>query len=99
RYLSVGMTPGEIRKLFGIEALVLAGRPILISLPITIFAAWAMLRISYLPMGDFLAQAPFVPAIIFGMAVFGTVAFAYYLGWRQVSGINLPEVLRDDSML
>lgn len=99
RYLSVGMTPEGIRKLFGIEALVLAGRPILISLPITILAAGAMLRASYLPVGDFLARAPFVPAIIFGMAVLGAVAFAYYLGWRQVSRIDLPEVLRDDSML
>ncbi|MDE7429182.1 MAG: ABC transporter permease, partial [Lachnospiraceae bacterium] len=99
RYLSVGMTPGEIRKLFGIEALILAGRPILISLPIVILAAWAMLRASYLPVGDFIARAPFVPAIVFGMAVLGAVAFAYYLGWRQVSRIDLPEVLRDDSML
>lgn len=99
RYLSVGMTPGGIRKLFGIEALVLAGRPILISLPIAILAAWAMLRASYLPIGDFLARAPFIPVIVFGMAVLGTVALAYYLGWRQVSRIDLPEVLRDDSML
>lgn len=99
RYLSVGMTPGGIRKLFGIEALVLAGRPILISLPIAILAAWAMLRASYLPVGDFLAQAPFVPVILFGMAVLCAVAFAYYLGWRRVNRIDLPEVLRDDSML
>lgn len=99
RYLSVGMTPGGIRKLFCIEALVLAGRPILISLPIAIFAAWAMLRASYFPVGDFLARAPFVSVIVFGMAVLGAVAFAYYLGWRQVSRIDLPEVLRDDSML
>lgn len=99
RYLSVGMTPGGIRKLFGIEALVLAGRPILISLPVAILAAWAMLRASYLPARDFLAQIPFIPVIVFGMAVLGAVAFAYYLGWRQVSRIDLPEVLRDDSML
>ncbi len=95
----MGMTPGGIRKLFGIEALVLVGRPILISLPIAILAAWAMLRASYLPIGDFLARAPFIPVIVFGMAVLGTVALAYYLGWRQVKRIDLPEVLRDDSML
>lgn len=99
RYLSVGMTPVGIRKLFCIEALVLAGRPILISLPIAIFAAWAMLKASYIPVGDFLTRSPFVPVIVFGMAVLGTVAFVYYLGWRLVSRIDLPEVLRDDSML
>lgn len=99
RYLSVGMTPEGIRKLFGIEALVLAGRPILISLPAAILAVGGMLRASYLPVGDFLAKAPFVPVIVFGMAVLGAVAFAYYLGWRRVNRIDLPEVLRDDSML
>ena len=99
RYLSVGMTPGGIRKLFCIEALVLAGRPILISLPIALLAAWAMLRASYLPMGDFLTEAPFIPVIVFGIAVLGAVVLAYYLGWRQVKRIDLPEILRDDSML
>ena len=99
RYLSVGMTPGGIRKLFCIEALVLVGRPFMISLPIALLATWAMLRASYLPMGDFLTEAPFIPVIVFEIAVLGAVALAYYLGWRQVKRIDLPEVLRDDSML
>ncbi|MDE6214000.1 MAG: ABC transporter permease, partial [Lachnospiraceae bacterium] len=99
RYLSVGMTPGGIRKLFCIEALVLVGRPFMISLPIALLAAWAMLRASYLPMGDFLTEAPFIPVVVFGIAVLDAVALAYYLGWRQVKRIDLPEVLRDDSML
>lgn len=34
RYMSIGMTPSGIRRLFCIEALVIAGRPILITLPI-----------------------------------------------------------------
>ena len=99
RYLSVGMTPGGIRKLFCIEALVLVGRPFINSLPITLLATWVMLRASYLPMGDFLAQAPFIPVIVFGIAVLGAVVLADYLGWRQVKRIDLPEILRDDSML
>ena len=99
RYLSVGMTPGGIRKLFCIEALVLVGRPFMISLPIALLATWAMLRASYLPMGDFLTEAPFIPVVVFGIAVLGAVALAYYLGWRQVKRIDLQEVLRDDSML
>lgn len=36
RYMSVGMAPGEIRKMFCIEAFVIAGRPILITLPLAL---------------------------------------------------------------
>ena len=34
--MSVGMTPAGIRKIFCVEALVIAGRPLLITLPLTI---------------------------------------------------------------
>ena len=33
RYMSIGMTPEGMRKMFSIEALVIAGRPVLITLP------------------------------------------------------------------
>ena len=36
RYMSVGLTPKELRKMFCIEALVIAGRPILITLPLAV---------------------------------------------------------------
>ena len=34
--MSIGMTEANIRKMFSIEALVIAGRPLLITLPLTI---------------------------------------------------------------
>lgn len=99
RYLSVGMTPAGIRKMFCIEALVIAGRPVLITLPPAALAVWFMLKASYLEVGSFLAEAPFVPIIIFMLSILGTVALAYYLGWRNIRKISLAEVLRDDTML
>lgn len=99
RYMSVGMTPQEIRKMFCIEALVIAGRPVLLTIPLTAFLAAAMLRMSYLEGGVFLAEAPFVPVAVFILAIWGTVALAYYLGWRNMRKINLAEVLRDDTMI
>ena len=36
RYMSVGMTQGEIKKMFCVEALTIAGRPILITLPLAV---------------------------------------------------------------
>lgn len=99
RYLSVGLTPGGIRKMFCIEALVVAGRPILITLPLAVLAVGYMLKLSYLGVDEFLAEAPFPPILVFMLAIFGFVALAYYLGWRNMGRISLAEVLRDDTMM
>ena len=99
RYLSVGMTQGEIKKMFCVEALAMAGRPILITLPLAVIAVGCMLKMSYVEAGTFLAEAPIIPVMIFMLAIWGTVAFAYYLGWRNIRKINLAEVLQDDTMM
>lgn len=99
RYMSVGMTSAEIRKMFCIEALVIAGRPILITVPVAVLAMWYMLKMSWLEVETFLGEAPFIPIAVFMLAVMGTVALAYYLGWRNARKIDLAEVLRDDTMM
>ena len=99
RYMSVGMTQGEIKKMFCVEALTIAGRPILITLPLAAITVGYMLKISYVEVGTFLAEAPLIPIMIFMLAIWGIVAFAYYLGWRNIRKINLAEVLRDDTMM
>lgn len=99
RYLSVGVTPEGIRRMFCIEALVIAGRPVLTALLLAVFTVGAMLKMSYLGAGEFLAEAPVVPIGVFMLAILGSVALAYYLGWRNMQRINLAEVLRDDTMM
>lgn len=99
RYMSVGMTPEEIRNMFCIEALVLAGRPIVLSLPLAVLAVGFLLKMSYLEVGIFLSKAPLIPIAAFMLAIFMTVGSAYYLAWRKVRKINLSEVLRDDTMM
>ena len=99
RYMSVGMTQGEIKKMFCVEALTIAGRPILITLPLAVITVGYMLKISYVEVGTFLAEAPLIPIMIFMLAIWGIVAFAYYLGWRNIRKIDLAEVLRDDTMM
>ncbi len=99
RYMSVGMTPAEIRRMFCIEALVIAGRPVLITLPLAALATWYLLKLSYVEAGIFLARAPFLPVTVFMTAILGTVALAYYLGWRNIRKINLTEALRNDTMM
>ncbi len=99
RYMSVGMTQGEIKKMFCIEALTIAGRPVLITLPLAVVAVGYLLKTSYVEVGTFLAEAPIIPIMIFMLAIWGTVAFAYYLGWRNIRKINLAGVLQDDTMM
>lgn len=99
RYLSVGMTPGELRKMFCIEAFALVCRPMLWAAAVAVFAVGAMLKASYMDPSEFFVEAPFVPVGVFVLAVGGTVALAYYLSWRRMRDMNLAEVLRDDTMV
>lgn len=99
RYMSIGLTPEELRKMFCIEALAIAGRPILITLPPAVLAAGYMLKLSYVEVGEFLAEAPLMPITAFMLAILGAVGMAYFLAWRNVRRISLAEVLRDDTMM
>lgn len=98
RYMSIGMTPEGMRKIFRIEALVIAGRPVLITLPVTVLFVWFMITASYLNPMEFLSVAPIVPIIIFIAAIFGFVTLAYYIGSKKILKCNLAEALQSDYM-
>lgn len=97
QYRSVGITPESIRKIFCIEALVIAGRPIVITLPLTAAATAYLIAASHLRPAEFLAEAPFLPIAIFGLVILGFVALAYYLGGRKIMRCNLADALKDDT--
>ena len=98
RYLSIGMTPRGMRKMFCIEALIIAGRPVLITLPITVLSAGFMITASYLDPMEFLAVAPITPILIFVLAIFGFVSLAYYMGGRKMMKCSLAQALQSDYM-
>ena len=99
RYMSVGLTPAKIRKMFCIEALVITGRPILITLPLSILSVWYMLKISYVNLEEFLKEAPYIPVALFMLMIISFVALAYYMAWHNIRKISLAELLKDDTML
>ena len=99
RYMSVGMSPESMRKMFTIEALVIAGKPILITLPITILFAGFMITASFLNPAEFLAVAPILPILLFVVTIFVFVALAYYFGGKQILKCNLVEALQNDYMV
>lgn len=99
RYMSIGMTPKGLRKMFCIEALMIAGRPILIGVPLVVLVIGYMLQISYVEVGVFMAEAPLIPMFLFMLAILASAALAYYFAWRYVRQIDLAEVLKDDTMI
>ena len=92
------MTPESMRKMFCIEALVIAGRPLLITLPLTVLSVGFMIKASYLDPAEFLEKAPMVPIVIFILAIFGFVSLAYYIGGKRMLGCSLADALRNDSV-
>lgn len=96
RYLSVGLTPGGVGKVFALEALVIACRPVLITLPFVTVLTGMMIKASYLNPMVFIRRAPVGQMMLFIAAVFVFVALAYYLGGRKVLGCNISVTLRND---
>ena len=99
RYLSICLTLEEMKKIFCIEAFVIAGRPLLVALPVTVAGVVLFIRASYLEPILFIREAPFVPILSFILAIFGFVALAYLLGAKRVLNSSLADALRDDTVL
>lgn len=99
RYASVGMTPEGMRKMLVLEAAVIAGRPLLITLPLTAAAVAFMITASYLDPLEFFAKAPLLPILAFFSAILLSVGLAYYIGGKRLLASDLTDALRDDTML
>ena len=99
QYMSIGMTEANIRKMFGIEALVIAGRPLLITLPLTVVFVGFMITASYLDPMEFLVEAPILEISMFIVAIFVFVGLAYYLGGKKILKSDMAETLRNDTLV
>lgn len=99
RYMSIGLTPREMRGMFCIEAFVIAGRPLLITLPLTVlFVQFATLA-SYLDPMVFWAESPVLPILAFAAAIVLFVSLAYYIGGKRLLRCDLNETLRNDALV
>ncbi len=47
----------------------------------------------------FLHEAPFIPILLFILAIISFVALAYYIGAKKVLGSSLIDSLRDDTTI
>ena len=99
QYMSIGLTPQEMRKIFCIEAFVIAGKPLLITLPLTVLFVQFVVNASYLDPMVFWSEAPIVPIIMFATAIVSFVALAYYIGGKRILQCDLNETLRNDALV
>lgn len=98
-YMSIGLTPQEMRKMFCIEAFVIAGKPLLITLPLTVLFVQFAVTASYLDPMAFWSEAPILPVLIFAAAIILFVALAYYIGGKRLLQCDLNETLRNDALI
>ena len=99
QYMSIGMTEANIRKMFCIEALVIVGGPLLITLPLTVVFVGFMITASYLDPMEFLVEAPILEISLFIVAIFVFVGWAYYLGGKKILKADMVETLRNDTLV
>ncbi len=96
RYLSIGLSPHGIKKILCMEALIIGGKPVIITVPLTVAFVLFASRASYIDPMEFWESLPVIPLIIFAWMIFGCVALAYYLGGRRICRNNIVETLKDD---
>ncbi|MDF2908847.1 MAG: ABC-type transport system, involved in lipoprotein release, permease component, partial [Herbinix sp.] len=96
RYITIGLTPHGVRKILCMEALMIGGKPIIITIPLTIAFVLFATSASYINPMEFVENMPLVPLLIMAGMIMGCVALAYYIGGRKLYRNNLMETLKND---
>lgn len=99
QYLSIGVSPAGMKKLLCVEALVIAGRPVIITLPLTALFVEFTARASYLNPQEVWPEIPAATIALFGLLIIGSVFLAYYISGKKVLKYSLADALRDDTMI
>lgn len=89
RYATIGLTPAQMRKMFLVEALTVAGKPLLLTFFLTGAAAQWMIKLSYLDPMVFWREAPILPIAVFAAAIVFFVGLAYLIGGRRLLRCDL----------
>lgn len=97
QYMSIGLIPQEMWKMFFIEAFVIAGKPLLITMPLTVLFVQSAVTASYLEPVVFWSEAPVLPILVFAAGIIFFTALAYYIGGKRLLQCDLNETLRDDA--
>ena len=96
RYISIGLSPRGIKKILCMEALIIGGKPIVITVPLTIIFVLFAATASHINLMEFVESMPVIPLSIFACMIMGCVALAYYIGGRRICKDNIIETLKND---
>ncbi|HHV22025.1 MAG TPA: ABC transporter permease [Propionibacterium sp.] len=99
RYLSVGVGPSGLRRLLAVEALVLAGRPLLIAVPVTGAFVLFAVDASELSLTEFWPAVPWAALVGFAAAIVGCVVLGQALAARDLNRTDLAEMLQSELLL
>ena len=96
----MGLTPKGAAKVLAWEAVIVALRPILLTVMVNIPLMALMLDAGGISAGEFISKRlPLIPAVLLFVAVVGFVSIAYYLGGKKICNMNLAETIKDDTLM
>ncbi len=99
RYLSVGVSPGDMKKMLFLEGFFIIGRPLLLAVLLDIPAAALMLWMSPPTLEQYLAHLPLAPMLLFICFCAVIVLAAYAAAAKRITGGDMVEILRDETMM
>lgn len=99
RYITIGMTPKGVRKVFTLEALLLGLKPVVTGLLINIPLVGYGIHASLIPPEEYFKQMPVLPIAVFALVMTGSVVLAYYIGGRKMAKTNFLNTLKDDTFI
>lgn len=99
RYFAVGLTPKGAARILAWEAVLVAVRPIVLTIVINIPLMAYMLDLGGISFEEYAAKRmPLVPAGIFFLAILAFTALAYFLSGRKICNMNLVDTIKDDTL-
>lgn len=98
RYQSIGLTPGDITRMFCAEAFTVGVKPILISIPPRIAFVVFAVHASELDMNEYIARMPNAPTLGFTLLILMPVGISYFIGNRHIKNYDIANALTDDTL-
>lgn len=99
RYVSIGVSLDEIKKMLCLEALFIVGRPFLLALLIDIPVTVLLLHAAPVTAGEFLGHLPWMPVLLLLAVTAVIVAIAYAAAAGKICRQNIVETLKDDAII
>jgi putative ABC transport system permease protein len=93
---SVGLTPKGLNKILMLEGLFFSVTPIIVSIPIVSFICWFMLRVTLIPLADFIPVFPIGVTLTYTTLIIASIFLSYYFSSACVKKSNIVESIKNE---